>query len=92
MIISNNVLPQIEPFHVYRHLLEENVCLCLRFSAIIFVLGSPGPQTAAVFEGPLRTNVVEVPPMPMPRGSELNFTEHMGGEHAYKKGRTEPSE
>lgn len=60
MIKSNNVLQQFEPFHVYRHLREENVWLCLSFSDIIFFFGggggSPGPKTAAVTKGPPKLN------------------------------------
>lgn len=86
MIVSSNV--QIEPFHVHRHLLEENVCLS--FSDTVFCLGSPGLRTASASEGPLRINVHLTCPPP---GSPGNFTKHVGGKHTYnKKRRTESSE
>lgn len=84
MIISNNVLQRIEPFHVYRHLPEENVWLCLSFEPLSsFFLGSPGPQTVAVCEGPLGRNHHQVFSMFNPGRYYMNSTQYMG-ECAYK--------
>lgn len=78
MIISNNVLQQIEPFHVYCHLPEENVS-----QPLSFVLGSAGPHTAAVSEGALN----KCPSHTHPQGILVEFWRTYGGKHAYKKGR-----
>ena len=76
MIISDNVLQQIEPFHVC--LFKENVWLCLSFSAIIFIFCgglSWTPNSSCVWTSSEKQTNVEF---------EHNLWGG-GGEHAFKK-------